>query len=303
MPDGCAIMPNMNWDDLRYILAVAKTGSLSKAAAQLDCDHTTVGRRIESAEKALGLTLFVRTPKGYRPTVDAERLLAPMQEVESAVHAVERSAQANLATLDGTVRITSPETFGISYLAPRVAAFGRDNPGLTIELMPVGEILSLGNREAEIAVRFFRSKQKNLVVQKVAEIEYAFYASSAYLSRRPVSSPKDLANHPLLLSTPGGKVVELDWLKRLCPTAQPSFVSTISIALLAAARSSAGIAILPRYLGDAATDLELVPMPHPPREPVWLTIHRDLRRTPRVRGLFEFLVRSLRSDSALLCGD
>jgi DNA-binding transcriptional LysR family regulator len=295
-------MHNMNWDDLRFILAVSKTGSLSRAAQLLEVDHTTVGRRVESAEASLGVKLFVRTPKGYLPTVDAERLLAPMLEVESAVHAVERSAQANQVSLDGVVRVTSPETFGISYLAPRLAAFGINNPSLTVELMPVGEILSLGGREAEIAVRFFRSRQKNLVVRKIGAVEYAFYATSAYLARRPVRSPKDLANHALILSTPGAKVVELSWLRRLCPTARPTFVSTISLALVQAARVSAGIAILPRYLGDSEATLTRVPMPDPPSEPVWLTIHRDIQRTPRVRVLFDFLVRSLKEDQALLQG-
>ncbi len=292
----------MNWDDLRFILAVSKTGSLSRAAQLLEVDHTTVGRRVESAEASLGVKLFVRTPKGYLPTVDAERLLAPMLEVESAVHAVERSAQANQVSLDGVVRVTSPETFGISYLAPRLAAFGINNPSLTVELMPVGEILSLGGREAEIAVRFFRSRQKNLVVRKIGAVEYAFYATSAYLARRPVRSPKDLANHALILSTPGAKVVELSWLGRLCPAARPTFVSTISLALVQAARVSAGIAILPRYLGDSEATLTRVPMPDPPSEPVWLTIHRDIQRTPRVRVLFDFLVSSLKEDQALLQG-
>ena len=292
----------MNWDDLRFILALSKAGSLASAAKTLGVDHTTVGRRVESAEADLGVKLFLRTPKGYVPTPDAERLLSPMKAVEAAVLTVERGAQANRDLLEGTLRVTSPETFGISYLAPRLAAFGHQHPGLTIELLPGGEVLDLGRREAEIAVRFFRSRHENLVVRRVAEVSYGLYASAEYLTRRPVKSSSDLSNHPILTSTPGPNVVETAWLKRLNSGARPRFISTISLALAAAARASAGIAVLPRYLGDIDPTLRRVPMPDPPTEGVWLTVHRDLRNAPRVRALLDFLVSALKVDQMLLHG-
>ncbi len=302
LPSGCVKIHSVNWDDLRFILAVAKSGSLSGAASLLDVDHTTVGRRVESAETALGLSLFVRTPRGYRPTADCERLLAPMQEVEAAVHSLERAAQAHGAALDGVVRVTSPETLGMRYLAPRLASFAQENPELTVELMPVGEILNLSNREAEIAVRFFRSKHQDLVVQKVADVEYGFYASPSYLEKRPISSVRDLAHHALLVPPEDDTGPERAWLEKLCPQARASLVSTVSVALQEAAEAGAGIAILPHFLVRRGSELTRVPMPNPPRESIWLTIHQDLRKTPRVRALFEFLVRTLRSDASLLGG-
>jgi DNA-binding transcriptional LysR family regulator len=292
----------MNWDDFRFVLALSKAGSLARAAKALEVDHTTVGRRIDSAEAALGVKLFTRTSTGYVPTAEAERLLQPMQAVEAAVLSVERGAQSTRESLEGTVRVTSPETFGISYLAPRLAAFGLQHPGVTIELNPVGEVLDLGRREAEVAVRFFRSRQQNLVVRRVGEVSYGFYASPEYLSRRPVKSPSDLSSHALLLATPGPNVPEVAWLKKLNPNARPAFVSTISLVLSAAARASRGLAILPRYLGDSDPTLRRVPMPDPPTEPVWLTVHRDLRSTPRVRVLLDFLVRSIEDDATMLRG-
>ena len=102
----------MNWDDLRFVLALARSGSLARAAKALAVDHTTVGRRVDAAEAALGLRLFTRTTTGYVPTADAERLLAPMKQVEEAVLAVERGALANDDALAGTVRVTSPESLG-----------------------------------------------------------------------------------------------------------------------------------------------------------------------------------------------
>jgi DNA-binding transcriptional LysR family regulator len=279
----------MNWDDLRFVLEVSKVGSLAKAAKTLGVDHTTVGRRVDAAEQALGVRLFTRTPAGYVTTADALRLLAPMTQVEQAVLAVERGAQANLVSLEGTVRVTSPETFGVSFLAPRLATFGRAHPGLSIELVPAGEVLDLGRRQAEVAVRFFRSADQHLVARRVGEVSYGLYASHEYLARHPVRGPRDLKDHPLLVSTPGPNVVETQWVKRLSGNASPAFVSTLSLALLSAAKASAGVAVLPTYLGDAEPTLKHLPMPDAPTETVWLTVHKDLRATPRVRAVLDFL--------------
>ena len=290
----------MNWDDLRFVIVLSKTGALTRAAQILNVDHTTVGRRIEAAEASLGVRLFTRTATGYVPTADADRLLPSMHQVEQAALAVERAAAASADGLAGMVRVTSPETFGISYLAPRVAAFGLQHPNLTIDLVPSGEVLDLGRRQAEIAVRFFRSRQENLVLRRAGEVAYGFYASTEYLARRPVRTPADLMECRLLTAPLDSDSIEARWLKRLKVDIRTSFVSQLSLALLGAARASAGIAILPRYLGDAEPRLRYVPMPDEPVEPVWLTVHRDLKQTPRVRAVLDYLIQSLAEDAALL---
>lgn len=292
----------MNWDDLRFVLALSNAGSLARAAKVLDVDHTTVGRRVEAAEASLGVRLFTRTTTGYLPTIDADRLLAPMKQVEEAVLAVERGAVAHRDALEGVVRVTSPETFGVSYLAPRLAAFGLRHPGLSVELVPAGEVLDLGRRQAELAVRFFRSKQASLVVRRAGDVGYGLYASREYLARHPVKGPADLVQHRVLSAMPGPGILEAVWLKKLNPRVQPAFMSTVSLALLGAARASAGVAVLPRYLGDAEPTLRHIPMPNVPSEAIWLTVHRDLRRTPRVRALLDFLVGALEEDAAVLRG-
>lgn len=294
-------MHTMDWDDLRFVLAVARAGSLVRASKILAVDHTTVGRRIDAAETALGVRLFTRTPAGYVPTADADRLLAPMAAVEDAVMAVERGAQARRARLEGRVRVTSPETFGISYLAAELARFGVDHPELAIELVPAGAVLDLGRREAELAVRAVKPRQAGLVARRVGAIGYGMYASHAYWARRPLRSRDDLAAHAIL-AAPGARDLECVWLTKLCPKARASFVSEFSLALLAAARASAGIAILPRYLGDADPSLRHIPMPDEPHEAIWLTMHRDLRDAPRVRALADHIADALRRDASMLRG-
>lgn len=292
----------MSWDDLRFVLALSRAGSLARAAKQLGVDHTTVGRRIEAAEAALGVSLFTRTSTGYVPTAEAERLLAQIGQVEDAVLALERGAHAQRASLEGTVRVTSPETFGARYLAPQLATLGLSHPGLTIELAAGGAVLDLARREADIAVRFFKSKHENLVVRRVAEIAYGLYASEGYLARRAIKKPSDLAAHAILTSMAGPKVVEAAWVKRVTGGARPTFVSDLTLALVEAARVGAGIAVLPRYVGDAEVSLRRIPMPDEPREPVWITVHRDLSKTPRVRVVLDFLAACLERDRAELLG-
>lgn len=291
--------PRVNWDDFRFVLAVSKAGSLLRAGAALRVDHTTVGRRVAAAERALGVSLFTRTTTGLVPTMDGERLLASMRGVEQAVLSVERGAQRD--PLAGKVRVTSPETFGVSYIAPRLASFAREHPGLTVELLPAGEVLDLGRRQAEIAVRMFRSRGEHLRVRRVGSFAYGLYASHAYLARHPVRS-KDTLHEHTILGAPGEDDVDTMWLRKLNAKARPAFLSALSIALVGAAKASAGVAVLPRYLGDAEPDLKHIPMPDEPSEPIFLTVHDDLKRTPRVRTLLDFLATTIAGDEATLMG-
>lgn len=293
----------MNWDDLRFVLALSKAGSLARAAKELRVDHTTVGRRIEAVEADLGVRLFTRTTTGYALTAEAEGLMPDIEQVERAVLALERGAHAQHDSLEGSVRITSGETFGACYLAPRLASFGREHPGLSIEVVTGGTILDLARREADVAVRFFRSQHESLVVRRVAELGHALYASEEYLARRPLKDMDELREHPILTTTSGPTVVEAAWVERITRGARPAFVTNMTMALVQAARAGAGIAVLPRYLGDPEPTLRRLPMPDEPREAIWITVHRDLKHTRRVRVVLDFLSECLNKDRALLLGE
>ena len=292
----------LNWDDVRFILALSAAGSLAGAAKRLGVDHTTVGRRVEAAERALGVRLFLRGPRGFTRTADGDRLLGPMRAVEDATLALTRAVALEGDGLSGAVRLTSPETFGVAYLAPRLAEFGLRYPDLRVELMPSGQVLDLDRGEAEVALRFFRSRGQNLVVQRVAEVAYGLYASRAYLAENPAPVPEGLSRHRLLLPPPGAPSLEGEWLKPWLAGTRPVFVSELSLALMAVAKADGGITALPRYLGDAEPDLQRLPMPHAPVETLWLTLHEDARKAPRVRALTAYLAGRVRKDELLLRG-
>lgn len=291
----------MNWDDVRHALAVTRTGSLLAAAKDLKVEHTTVGRRIEALEEVLGIRIFARSRSGYSLTQEGEALLPELRKIEEAALALERSAAAEGTRLEGYVCVTSPETFGACYLAPRLAAFARQHSGLEIELLTGGQILDLGRREADIAVRFFRSKDSSLTVRKVGVMRHGLYASQRYLETRPLRRG-DLRGHAVLASKLEKGAVDAAWLaKRLAGTV-PTLTSSMTFALLEAARADAGIAILPRYLGDHEPSLVYLPSADEPEESIWITVHKDVRSNRRVRAVLDFLATTLQNDAARLRG-
>lgn len=293
----------MNWDDLRHVLALAKAGSLARASKELGVDHTTVGRRIDALEADLGVRLFTRTKAGYVLTQEAEALLPEMQQVEAAVLALERCAHARDKGLEGTVRITAAETFSARYLAPRLAAFGRQHPGLNIELATGPNIFDLGRREADVAVRMFKSRHEDLVVRRAGELTYSLYATETYLARRPAPrAPEELRDHEIVCGEARPESVESEWIRRLAPGARIVFTSNLTMALLGATLAGAGIGVLPCYLGDAEPALRRLPMPEEPSQSIWLVVHRDLQQTRRVRVVLDFLSQALRADEAMLVG-
>lgn len=293
----------MNWDDLRYVLALSRAGSLAKAARSLKVDHTTVGRRIEALEADLGLRLFTRTTTGYVVTPEAEQLMPELEHVESSIFQLERCATARDGRIEGVIRVTSPETFGGCYLAPKLAKLRMSHPALTVELLVGPTVFDLARQEADVAVRFFRSKHENLIVQKAGEVGIGLYGTPEYFARTSFpKKPSDLDDHGILTADFSPTDDEVKWLNRLAPRARVVFVSNLTFAVSAAALAGAGIAILPRYLGDAEKGLQRVPMPDEPRQAIWLTVHKDLQHTRRVRLVLDFLRDALKEDKDMLGG-
>lgn len=282
----------LNWNDVRFVVALAEQRSLSGTARLLGVDHTTVGRRVDAAEAALDVRLFTRSATGYALTLDGARLLPDMQAVAAAVQTLRRRARAGETAIEGTVRVTAPETFGMTWLARALSGFAAAHPLVTVQLDPTGALADLGLGEAELAIRNVRSTDPRLVVVPVAEIPYGAYASVRYLAEHPVRAGADLVDCRVLC-TPA-ESVESAWLARLVPSVRPAFVSELSLALLAAAKAHAGVALLPRFLGDAEPTLQYIPLPGEPSEPLWLTVHEDARSIPRVRALMSFLRKAFR---------
>lgn len=292
----------MDWDDLRVFLAVAKSGSLTRAARDLGLSQPTVGRRIAALEKRTGARLLDRTPTGYVTTAAGAAILAGLERMEGEALAVERMIIGHDAGLSGPVRVTAIEWFAARVLAPIFADFTLEHPEVTIELLTDVRLFSLTRREADIALSFNRFDQGDIFQRKVADVPHALFASPSYIEARGTPDCRTgMGGHAIIqMDEQHGGQVDAEWLATIAVDAHVALRSNSREAQARACAAGAGVAVLPRCLGEKTPGLvEIVTHSLPPTRTVWLGVHRDVRQTPRVRALVEATAEGLKASGYL----
>lgn len=301
MQTSYASTHRLDWNDLRFLLAVAEHGSLSGAARALDVNHSTVLRRIGRFEEQLAVRLFERLPTGYVLTPAGEALASSARQISEAVTAVERRIVGQDLRLSGSVRVTTTDTLALYVLPPMAARFRAANPQVVLELSSDNSPADLTRRDADIAVRPTKRAPEHLLGRKICRVGYAPYASAQYLAEHPArtSLPKHIWLAPD--DSMAGSVVGT-YMRRSLATAAVSVRANSLASLAHAARAGLGVAILPCYLGEL-TGLTRI------RDPLaevttdlWLLTHEDLRKTARVRALLDFLSEALAESKDLIEG-
>lgn len=285
----------MNWDDARYLLAVRRARNVSAAASALGVSHTTVARRIAALARELDLRLIERTPEGPRLTPAGVELAALAEPMEAAADSMHRHVAAGERRLRGVVRITTTEALGARLLAPRLPELAARHPGLGVELLPDPRAFSLARREADLAVRLVRPRERSTAGRRVGRLAYAAYASRRYLASRP-------ATDRILAYGPPVTGAEVGWLERRFP-GTVALRTASTVALAAAATAGGGVAALPCFVGDAEPNLVRLPAPDEPApSEVWLVVHRDLRRSAPVAAVSTFVAEALARAAPALEG-
>lgn len=297
-----------DWNELRLVLAVQRAGRLTSAAAALGIDHSTAFRRLKALEERFGSRLFERLPGGaYAPTPGGERIAAAAERMEEEALAASRDLTGRDHRLSGRLRVTSSETLACRLLTKKIAAFRKVHPGITVELAIDNRVLSLSRREADIALRPVRPKERELWGRKLADVAWAVYASRDYAGAHvdEVRQPKDLRRHPLIgWDEASAGIAAAAWLARTAPDDAFTFRTNSLVNQLIAARAGIGLAVLPCYLGDADSDLVRL-LPQPISEvagELWIVTHSDLRRTARVRAFFDLVGNGLAAERDLFEG-
>lgn len=291
----------MEWNDLNLVLAICRSGTLSGAARTLGVNHSTVFRRINSIEEGLGVRLFERLPTGYAMTEAGEAVQTTAVRVENEVFALSRRMMGRDMGLHGSLRVTAPDGLALRILMPHMAAFSRIYPDIRLEFSVTNSFLELSQREADIAIRFTSRPPEAVVGRRICRFAISIYGSVAYLKAQADSSPDSY--HWLIPGEGLERLPAAKWFEKNYPTAKVVLRSNTFLMLFEAAKQGLGVAPIPCFLGDREAELERIM--EPPKEldsELWLLVHPDLRRTARVRALFDFLLDALQADKTLIEG-
>ena len=292
-----------DWNDLRYFLAVARTGSTIAAAKDLGVNQSTVQRRLAVLEEATGRKLVERLPSGYRLTSFGEELRPHAEAVETAIACFERKIASADTTPTGTMRLTCSEGMAYRFIPRMLDVFHARYPGLHVDLIIADRYFDLAKGEADIALRAGDSKDSALISRKLSDTPWALYASRSYVGRHGrIEQLEDIDRHAVILfdgyleTLPASKV-----LRTSAPNAVVTARSNSVIGMLLTVKSGVGIGPLPVQIGDMEEDLVRVLDPLPETmSSIYLLVHPDLRNTPRVRALFDFIVAEMDSFRPLL---
>ena len=285
-------MTDFDWNGMRAFLAIARTGRLTAAAGRLQVDHMTLSRRIAGLEHSLKAKLFDRSPSGYALTGAGQRLLPIAEQMEGLAFGVHDAVGGTAATIDGHVRIGSPEGFGSYFLAPRIGRLTERHRQLTVQLIAASGIFSLAKRDADIAIAVSRPPAGRLIASKLIDYDLAVYAAPSYLAAsEPIEHLDDLNRHRFvsyigdLLHFP-----ELDFLKGVAPEGCTALESSNLVAQLKATLAGAGLCVLPAFLGSQEDGLVRI-LPDEVRltRAIWMIVHEDLKSLARIKATTSFI--------------
>ena len=296
----------LDWDDLKYFVAVARHGSTLSASRVLQVDQSTVQRRLAALERYIGRPLTLRQPTGYRLTAFGQEMLPAAQELERAALAFEQALADSARNAAGVIRMTCPEP-----LVNRITRSGLLDrfharyPAFHVEFVMSDKYLDLRQGDADVALRSGDTEDGALVGRKLGDSLWAVYASRAYVAQHgQPASIEEIARHPLVgFDDTMANHRAASWLREVAPQGRIVARNDSVLGLLLSVKAGVGIAPLPTALGDAEPDLVQVLGPVPELARIWrLLALPEVRRTPRVSALFDFMVEEIDALRPIITG-
>jgi DNA-binding transcriptional LysR family regulator len=289
---------SLDWNDLRYFLAIAEEGSTGAAARVLGVDQSTVKRRLSALESAIGIRLIERTPVGYTLTQHGKELLPHATRVEAEVQSLKRKVQVLEPAVSGHVRVACLVTIGHRLLKSGLLdAFHRKHKNIRVELIMGQRVIDLTKGEADIAIRGGGAGKGPLIGKKIADLPWGVYGSRAYVRQhgRPAGA-KDLSRfHTVAMIDELEELPAARWLRRnasgAMTRARCGNIPSVHLAI----KADAGIGMLPMVHASDDRDLQCLIGPIAELNyPMYLYVHEDLRRVPRIGAFFDFCLRELK---------
>jgi len=284
-----------DWDDIRFFLEVARSGSISAASRALKVNHTTVSRRILSLESKHGIRLFERHKDGYQMTEAADAIYQQAVEIEAQNQQISRTLFGQDTRLEGPISLTMPHDIFENILAEDLAEFHQSHPGIQLKLIVGKGVMNLASRDADIAIRLTPSPPDYLVGREVTTLQHALYSKKDYHE----------SNELVGLILWEGENSIPKWAHQHFNECYVSLYVDDLSTMYAAVKAGFGVARMPCYMPDSLNDpLVLKLSIELPRSDwsLWVLSHVDLRKTARVQQCREFLINKLLNKKALFEG-
>ena len=281
----------MNWEDGRYLLAVARAGQLGRAAETLDVSVMTLSRHLNQLQHRVGAVLLARHSKGMQLTNEGSRLIEYLERAEAEIEAAGSIFESRGRSASGTVRIAAPEGFALKVLTPNLRILLREHPDLNVEIVPQTPGFSLSRREADIAVMVGRPTERQLHSESLGTYALGLYASESYIADHTMPKTIDeLLTHRLI-----GYVEDLlfsdriNIAKQIASDWQSRIAIYSPVGQVEAVRSGLGIGVLHQFLlGNGEGLVPVLPELGLSRE-FFLVSHPNTERIPRIQAVLNFM--------------
>ena len=291
----------MNWDDLRFFLAVYRNATFVAAGRDLGVNSTTVSRRLERLEGDLGTTLFRRTPDGLSPTIGGQRVFEQTRLIEGAVEQINTFAGGNDVALRGAVRLSTVHTYTSNFLMKHLSEFTSCYPEIDVLVKNNDSFDNLVEGKVELLLRFRRIEAgpeipettDAVIMRSLGKVGISVYASRSYIEKKGM--PKEVysvEDHDIIM--PGEKVTEnipgYPWCREVGQRAKATFFVADMTSVIAAATSSFGLACLPNFIATEHPSLIRINDQLVDVQQTWLLMRTAQREVARVRALHGFWV-------------
>jgi len=293
----------LSWDDFRYVKAIADTRSLAGAAAELSVNHSTVFRRLAQIEEGLGSRLFERSRGGYTLTPCGEQMVRLAERMGEDIVAFERQVTGRDLRPSGELRVTTNDTALLFLMTDVFAAFRKQYPEITLDIVVANQALNLSKRDADVAIRATERPPEALIGRRVSGIGWGVFAPRDS-APETFDLDKDAAAHTWVGF--GDNLAGLraaKWLRTHVPPERVVYRINTVLGLAEAAAAGVGLVLLPCFIGSANPALARLTPPQPDfADGIWLLTHADLRQTARVRAFMDFAGNEIAKQRKVLEG-
>lgn len=279
----------MNWEDLRFFLAIAKAGTISGAAKDLKVDQATVSRRLASLEAELGIQLFIRLPRESRLTPIGEKILNEAKEIEAKVYSVARLSSSVKTSARSRVAISAPPILARHFFAPAIFEMTQQNPDIQLSIQSEAQFVSLSKMEADLSLRLSPPIEETDIIKKTGLMKFGLYAAPHYSNIKNASTWDFIAySHKEPSFEHKRWLNEVIGNQRVCCE-----VSDLSNQYEAAC-TGIGVAGLPCFLADKEPRLIKLSTEQPMLTlDIWLAKHPDLRDDAQIRKIAQTMTEFL----------